>query len=200
MGDREEFVWRPRLKTGGRASDRTETGLQAASALSAMRRIEKIRADGGNPCHREISMIAGVRHPAKRAEAKRGSAKPVLLIALVAALAGAGVAATAPRTSHRVSGTVRLGTAAIRTELRFHPEEGDPTPAKTSDSGEFAVPRLEPGIYRITLHNTEGPQGRTNTEGYESPESTPFVVTIARDIDHMSLQVAPKQRGPTNAR
>lgn len=200
MEEREDLKWRPRLKTRGRAENQTETGLRAASALSAMRRIEKIRAVGGEPGHGEISMIAGVQQAAKRPEAKRSPAKPALLLALLVALAVAGLASATARTSHRVSGSVRLGTASVRTDLMFHPEEGDPTTAKTSHSGEFAVNGLQPGVYRITLHNTEGPQGRTNTEDYESPESTPFVVTIARDIDHMSLQVSPKDRRPTNAR
>ena len=90
---------------------------------------------------------------------------------------------------HTVAGRVLLDRAPVGdAEVTFHPaaDAGTATRTISSADGSFSVAGLPAGSYAITLRPA-GDGGPDMPADYAAPETTRFRITLARDLDNVTL-------------
>lgn len=216
--DAAALKWRPRLKNapkGKRSTSTSATTNVAEQALSAMRRIDRVRGVDGDVegcatrlagCYLPQDAAAKPARPraagAERA-GRRGGPTTLLvgLMVAVAACIAAVIVLGRPTPRVTVAGRIYLERKPLgAAELRFHPG-GSPTAAVTvvaAQDGQFHLEEVAAGDYRVTIHPPTGSRGVPLAAAYASAESTPLHVNLVKDVDRLQIfasKVAPTPGG-----
>lgn len=215
--DAATLSWKPRLKNAAnrsRAPSTSHTEHVADQALTAMRRIDKRRTQGGveedyvATLASQFGTPAAARGPARGNTRRPGGPYRRFLVpgAVVAcALATAIVAAGTPlfRGRHTVAGKVWLERQPLGTaELGFHPSgrDADAVTVTAAEDGRFELAGIAPGSYRVTVAPPAGSPPVVIAANYLKPETTPIQVHVKADVNSLQVRasrLAPKPRKAT---
>lgn len=218
--DAQALRWKPQMKNAAKRSrslSASGTAHVADLALSNIRSIDKLRAQGHGADDPYVAKLAGRGQPAA-AEKTTKSLRPqagtparsrrMLLVATAAVVCAVTATAFALGTGgfssqHTIAGKVWLDRRPLgHSELRFH-STGQSDPAATvvaAQDGKFEIKGIPSGKYRVTIHPPTGAAVVSIATNYTKPESTPFQVHVNRDVNSLQLyayKVLPKARKQT---
>ena len=190
--------WAPRMKEVKPPSAATSDSAKMAQlALANMKTIDKVRSHGGDVDQAYARLCRAERSGNRPPPASSSWAElpamvrwAALAVVICGTLVGVGFALRGGLSrSHSVAGTLTFEKRALaNAKMVFHTLTSGQAVCETTttDTGSFRLDALTAGVYKVTVHGRAGSKPRLPSY-LTRPESTPYFLTIRKDIDGIAM-------------